>query len=127
MIDGLMAKPRSIWAAISLALDHAPDRLRRLLPSGLRSRHDHDRLIAAAVLALLDSPWSWQQLLNVLERSYSQDATIECRCALRECRDQRMQQAADEWEEKYSNIEEPIPTSDRFMYSYEGGCEHDAQ
>ena len=57
-----------------------------------------DRTEAAAVLALLDSPWSRGILLSVLEESSESETTSECRAALRECRDPAMHKAADDWE-----------------------------
>jgi hypothetical protein len=64
------------------------------------------RAEAAAVLALLDSPWSRGILLSVLDASSDSETTSECRAALRECRDPAMHKAADDWERLHPSSEE---------------------
>jgi hypothetical protein len=57
-----------------------------------------DRSVAAAVLAVLDSPWSRVILLAVLRELSSAGMTAEVRAALRECRHPAAHGAADAWE-----------------------------
>jgi hypothetical protein len=57
------------------------------------SRPEH-RLTGAAVLALLDTPWSRAVLVGALASAGRQDLTFECRAALRASRDRRARRAA---------------------------------
>jgi hypothetical protein len=123
LIRGLMTKPGQIGPAISLAIDYAPDQLGQLLPGGLHSRFYRDRLMAAAVLGLVDNEWSRKELLAVLTESSSQDATIECRYALRESREPAAHQAVERWEEEHPDADKEDYLTDRAMYERQGGCE----
>jgi hypothetical protein len=123
LISGLMKKPADTSAAILLALDHAPERLKEVLPRGLRSRTPWQRITAAAVLGLLDSIWSREVLLDVLRKSDAQDATIEARTALRESTSAAAHRAVDQWEAQHPEEGEPAVTTDRFMYRLDGGCQ----
>ncbi len=123
LVRGLMAEPAQIISAISLAIDYAPDQLGQLLHHGLWSRFDHDRLMAAVILGLVDNEWSRKELVAVLQQSSSQDATIEARCALRESREPAAHRAAERWEDKHPDVGKKDYTPDRAIYDLAGGCE----
>jgi hypothetical protein len=86
-------------------------------------RGSQERLGAAAVLALVDRPWSRRELRSVLDEQADPDATIECRAALREGRDPAARQAADDWEARHPDRGEAPWPSDRSVYRLGGGCE----
>jgi hypothetical protein len=106
---------------VELALGHAPGLLTRLLPRAVRASDYLYRLTGAAVLALLDTDWSRQVLLGVLDTSASQDKTFECRAALRESRDPGARRAADGWEARHPERKPATPVDDRFLYTFSGG------
>src|SRR5205814_511890 len=64
-----------------------------------------NRCAVAAVLALIDRPWSRRELLAALEASDEQEQTADCRAALLECRDEEAHQAVRDWEQR--NPHEP--------------------
>jgi hypothetical protein len=124
VIDHLLAQERPLWGVlIVLALDGAPDRLREFLRKGLRSRSNEDRLTAAAVLALRDDEWSRRLLLSVLSKSHSLDKTTEVRSALALSRAPEAARAVECWEASHPEEGPPPPTSARFWYAQEDGCE----
>jgi hypothetical protein len=88
-----------------LAMEHAPEVALKLIRRALRSGVPINRRTAAAVLALIDRPWSRAELLAVLRESDEQEATSECRAALQESREPTARRAAEEWEER--NPHEP--------------------
>lgn len=57
-----------------------------------------DQPMAAAILALIDEPWSRRELTDVLDRSEDPGETFLARLALRESRDERVRRVADIWE-----------------------------
>jgi hypothetical protein len=91
--------------AALLALEHAPGLALPLIRQALRSRVPLDRCTVAAVLALIDRPWSRRELMAALESSDEQERTVECRAALLECRDEEAHRAVRDWEER--NPHEP--------------------
>ena len=124
VIEGLVTGKGSEYrVAIELALEHAPELLARYLPQALRTSALDNRLTAAAVLALLDDDWSRRELQLLLDESSDQDATIECRIALRESTDPEVQRVADEWEKLHPETDVAEFPSDRCMYDLDGGCE----
>src|SRR5262249_51176961 len=54
----------------------------------------------AAILALIDEPWSRRELLLALEASDNQEKTADARAALREWGDEERQKAVRAWEER---------------------------
>jgi hypothetical protein len=76
-----------------------------LFRRALRSPVPLNRCTAAATLALIDQPWSRDELFAVLGESDDQEMTAECRAALAESRDPDVRQAATAWEER--NPHEP--------------------
>jgi len=123
LLAGLHEKPADSWSAILVALRHAPEHLPAELRFALRSRDCEQRLLAAGVLALLDTDWSRGELLAVLGESCNQDATFECRTALRESRCVEAHRAVDQWEEEHPAVDEGDYTTDRGMHRLSGGCD----
>jgi hypothetical protein len=109
---------RYLGRAVELAIEHAPDMALPLIRRSLRSTTSTDRVTAAAVLALVDRPWSHSELCAVLDESDSQDKTIECRAALRESSDAAGREIADAWEWRNTASDEHPELSNR---SIEGG------
>jgi hypothetical protein len=81
-----------------LALEHAPEVALGLIRCALRSHVPANRMTAAAVLALIDKPWSRGELLAVLRESDDQEATCECRAALLESCEPEVRRAVEDWE-----------------------------
>lgn len=123
LIDCLLSPPNNIQGAILLALNYAPQRLVDLLRQGLQSRQPADRLTAAAILAHLDTAASRQMLLDVLDSSTDQDATIECRAALRESTDPAATASADAWEAPHPDGNSRALATAHRLYRFDGGCE----
>jgi hypothetical protein len=82
--------------AIELALSSAPQLLPKLLRQGIRKKRG--RLIAAAVLGLLDRPWCSEALASVLRESDDCAHTAAVRSILRNSTDPAMQQLVADWE-----------------------------
>jgi hypothetical protein len=91
--------------ACLLALERAPELVLPLVRRALRSDVPANRTTVAAILALIDRPWSRRELMAALEASDDQEHTADCRAALRECRDGEAQRAVQAWEER--NPHEP--------------------
>ncbi|MCA9038893.1 MAG: HEAT repeat domain-containing protein [Planctomycetaceae bacterium] len=88
-----------------LALRYFPDIAIETFQRALRSDVPANRVHAAAALAIIDQPWSRNELLKVLEESQDQNRTSECRSALAMTHDQACHEAVIEWEQK--NPHEP--------------------
>jgi hypothetical protein len=101
-----LAGPTALAEAAILGLEHGNSPPTALFRRALLSPEasSWDRRIAAAALAVLDSPWSRDLLLSVLRESSSPEVTAESRAALRECRGPEGAAAADAWEENH-----PVP------------------
>lgn len=123
ILPALVLPPVDMASAICLAIDYAPHQVGCLLPCGLRSKNPDDRLTAAAVLAIIDNDWSRRELLAALTESADLDATIECRCALRESREPAVCRAAECWEEDHPDSAKPNYATARGLYEFDGGCE----
>ena len=93
--------------ACLLALEHAPELMLPLVRHALLSGVPANRATVAAVLALIDRPWSRRELLAALAASDDQERTADCRAALMECRDEEAHRAVRAWEER--NPHEPEP------------------
>lgn len=87
------------------ALEHFPDVAVQLFRKALRSSIPVNRCTAAAALAIIDQPWSRQELLSVLDESEDQIATAEVRSALDELSNQECRNKLEAWEER--NPREP--------------------
>ncbi|MBL9105349.1 MAG: hypothetical protein JNL82_30700 [Myxococcales bacterium] len=82
-----------------------------LVRAGLRSRAPLERNETAALLALLDAPWSRRELLAALA-SDDLEATSECRAALRLSVDPHARAAVDAWDRLH-----PYPLRDAPPYT----------
>lgn len=89
-----------VGEAALLSMEHAPQHAVGLLRRALRSSIPANRMTAAASLALIDQPWSRQELWAVLRESDEQELTSECRAAMAESRDPLIRQAVLDWEER---------------------------
>jgi hypothetical protein len=89
---------RELGDAAIVALEYLPDLSRELFRRALRSSVPLDRTAAAAALAILDQPWSREELQNVLRESTDQQATAECRAALRALPHADLWQCVQDWE-----------------------------
>jgi hypothetical protein len=92
-----------------LALEYAPELALPLIRQALRSRIPINRTTVAAILALIDRPWSRSELLAALNRWDEQELTADCRAALLECHDEEAHRAVQAWEQR--NPHEPAPLS----------------
>ena len=84
--------------AVRLALHTFPHLLPVILREALRLRGCHDHMPAAAVLALLDRPWCWDELAAVLRESDDQFQTAVSRMILRHATNPRVRELASDWE-----------------------------
>jgi hypothetical protein len=105
----LAALPRAagyeMGEACLLALEHAPELMLPLVRRALLSGVPANRTTVAAVLALIDRPWSRRELLAALAASDDEERTADCRAALMECRDEEAHRAVRAWERR--NPHEP--------------------
>ncbi len=85
---------------VLLALQYAPQHAIRLVRRGLRSNVPHNRIQVAAILAVINKPWSRQELQSLIESSQDQHETAEARAALLETLDADAEQAVLAWEER---------------------------
>lgn len=81
-----------------LTLEHFPHLATPTFRRALRSEIPLNRITAAAALAILDEPWSRQELLAVLQASHNWIMTTECRSALITTHSSESHQAVQEWE-----------------------------
>jgi hypothetical protein len=93
--------------ACLLALEYAPILALPLFRRALLSDIPINRSAVAAILALIDRPWSRQELLATLEQSDDQEKTADARAALLECRDEECHRAVLAWEQRNPHEEEP--------------------
>jgi hypothetical protein len=86
-----------IGEAALFALERYLEAALTLFRRALRSRIPLCRCQAAAVMALIDQPWSRRELMAVLAESNDQEQTGECRAALLECHADEATQAVARW------------------------------
>jgi hypothetical protein len=100
----LAALPRAggceLGEACLLALEHAPGLALPLIRRALCSGVPANRTTVAAILALIDRPWSRRELLTNLQTFDDQERTADCRAALLECHDDAAHRAVRDWEER---------------------------
>jgi hypothetical protein len=108
MVAALPACSGSAEACL-LALEYAPELVLRMIRQALRSGIPANRTAIAAILALIDRPWSRSEMLAALANSDEQELTVDCRAALLECRDEEAHRAVRAWEER--NPHEPAAPS----------------
>jgi hypothetical protein len=89
---------RCLGDAAVLALEHLPDLAITMFRRALRSSVPVDRTTAAAALAIVDQPWSRQELVALLNESTDQEATAECRSALMALPHPELHALVAEWE-----------------------------
>ncbi len=87
--------------AVVLSLVYQRFHALRILRAALRSEIPNTRMIAAAVLALIDQPWSRQELLSALSESDEQAQTSACRAALLETQSSQAHQAVLDWQARH--------------------------
>jgi hypothetical protein len=90
----------AVGEAVLLSLEHAPVLALPLIRKGLLADVPINRTEVAAILALIDAPWSRRELLGALEASDDQEKTADARAALLECGDEAAQRAVLAWEER---------------------------
>jgi hypothetical protein len=89
-----------VGEAVLLSLEHAPELALPLIRKGLLADVPMDRTRVAAILALINAPWSRRELLGALEASDDQEKTADVRAALLEPGDEEAQRAVLAWEER---------------------------
>lgn len=89
-----------VGEAVMLSLEYAPEMALPLIRKGLIADIPMDRTKVAAILALINSPWSKRELLRALEASNDQEKTADARAALLEIGDDGDQKAVLAWEKR---------------------------
>lgn len=89
-----------IGEAVLLSLEHAPQLARPLIRKALLSEIPINRIQTAAILAVIDRPWSIRELLGALEACDDQERTGEARAALLESGDENAHKSVLAWEER---------------------------
>ena len=87
--------------AVKLSLSHAPQLTSSFLQKGVRSDNRNHRMTAAAVLALIDQPWSRNELISVLRESDDWSSTRDARIGLCRCSDPAMRVLVESWETEH--------------------------
>ena len=96
-----LVKNRSSADVALLALRFASDKAIRLFQIALRSSIPMERITASAALAIIDQPWSRQELIKVLSESKDQEMTLYARGALYAGAHPEDHQIVESWESKY--------------------------
>jgi hypothetical protein len=100
--DVIAALPRAagteIGEGVLLALEHAPELALPLIRKGLLADIPINRIEVAAILAVINKPWSRRELLAALAASDDQEKTADARAALVETGDDEAQKAVLAWE-----------------------------
>ncbi len=106
----LAALPRaggtSLGEAILLALEYAPNLSLPLIRQALISPIPINRIEVAAILGVIDRPWSRRELFWALGQSDDQELTSEVRATLLESRDPDTERAVVAWEENNPHEDE---------------------
>jgi hypothetical protein len=89
-----------IGEAVLLALEHAPELALPLIRKGLLADIPVNRTEVAAILAVINKPWSRRELLCALSASDDHEKTADTRAALVETGDEEAQKAVLVWEER---------------------------
>jgi hypothetical protein len=100
--DVIAALPRAAGTgdAVLLALEHAPQLALPLIRKGLLSEIPISRSEVAAILAVINKPWSRRELLGALSASDDQEKTADARAGLLETGNAEAETAVLEWEER---------------------------
>ena len=125
LIEELLIKPglSNLETALCLAFEFRPEFLLPLLQWGLSCRTSEARLLAAAILAQLNSFESQQVLWTALDRGIDHETTIECRAALRECGGIENHYFLQEWEQAHPESASQEGNSARGFYQWNGGIQ----
>lgn len=94
-----------VGEAVLLALEYAPERALPLIRKSLLGNVPINRSTTAAVLALVNKPWSIRELLRALAESGDQEKTADARAALLETGNAEAERAVLAWES--ANPREP--------------------
>jgi hypothetical protein len=89
-----------IGEAVLLSLEHAPHLALPLIRKGLLADVPTVRTQVAAILALINAPWSRRELLGALEASDDQEKTADVRAVLLESLDEDDKNAVLAWEDR---------------------------
>ena len=126
VIDKLVgAGDQSLDEATLLALEYVPSVALPLIRRGLRCDIPYVHKTVAAVLGILDRPWSRRELLAVLEEAREDETIIVYATALRESDDVACREAAMEVDEKYAKADSVLMDYARDSVSYEMQELHD--
>jgi hypothetical protein len=102
--DVIAALPKAagtaIGEAVLLALEQAPELALPLIRKGLLADIPINRTEVAAILAVINKPWSRRELLGALSASDDQEKTADARAALVETGDEEARKAVLAWEER---------------------------
>lgn len=89
-----------VGEAVLLSLENAPELALPLIRNALLADIPVCRTQVAAILALIDAPWSKRELLGALEASDDQEKTADARAALLESGDPDAERAVLNWEDR---------------------------
>jgi hypothetical protein len=89
-----------VGEAVLLSLEYTPKLALPLIRKALLADVPIDRTQVAAILTLINAPWSRRELLHALEASDDQAKTADIRAALLESGDEEAQKAVCAWEER---------------------------
>ncbi|CAN0357260.1 unnamed protein product, partial [Ectocarpus sp. 4 AP-2014] len=92
-----------------LTLEFFPDVAVETFRRALRSKIPCNRITAAAVLAIIDQPWSRTELAKVLEECHDHEMTSECRSALMTTHSEEAHRRVQEWESRHPRQTEEGP------------------
>lgn len=92
--------------AVLLSLEHAPQHSIQLIRRALQSSIPICRTEVAAILAIFNTTWSRNELLNALNQSTDQHQTSEVRAALLEINEPEAEKAVLAWEKLNPHQEE---------------------
>jgi hypothetical protein len=81
-----------------LSLEHAPRKSKSIFHKALRSTVPRERIRAAAMLVILDQPWSYDQLIAVLSDFDDQEMTLYPRAALLASKHTEHHSIVEAWE-----------------------------
>ncbi|QDV21576.1 hypothetical protein Pan153_62660 [Gimesia panareensis] len=98
IVDQLQFAAYDCDQAAILALEFRPRHALALFRKALRYPAPHTRTVAAAALALINQPWCQRVLLQILNESTDQEATVACRAALKVIDQLSSKADVDNWE-----------------------------
>lgn len=102
-VEGFIGNP-FVGDFALLALEFAPQHAGELVRRALRSPVPAARMTVAAVLALVDKPWSRRVLLECLDQHTTRVEAVEILAALRRSRAVESRQAAQRWSQAHPRV-----------------------